>query len=686
MILFPSKNFILPLFLNNLKKIPATSIVLSLCFILPLHSEAQSENPDLSGQDSYGAIEKADYGDPFMQGEHLFHAGEFIEAKPFFHQYLEENERGERRLKAYFRLGMIDQKNQSYSTALRFYKMILESRPDYLLANEIKFNMAVCNFELGNLEAAEDLFKVVIRKSVDKKEKWKTLYYLSRLDEMKLSFEGAIEKLKKVYTQVDDKEMSQKAFSLAKKMIDVNMGERAVFSLIQKYQKGFPADLLLLKQLSNHRENGDVNGYKKVLEKFLFKFPGHKESEALKNDLESIEKRDSQVEVGVVLPLTGKLAATGQKVLQGIQLAYSLLPEASRKDIYLNVKDSSGASGIETVLGELARNPKTVGVLGPLLSDEIKQSINVADLFKLNVFSPTASSAGIVENSPYIFRNALTRKIQARYLAEYSINTLNLRRFAILYPMEPFGEELKEEFLKAVEGFGGEIVGVSSYDRSQNDFKKQILELGGVVDDDLDRITRKLLLENKEQKDFSDPTLLSRPKVNMEHWSEDKIENLKVSLELGYDAMFIPGVYDKVGLIIPQLAFYNIEKIALLGANGWNSPELIKMGGKFLKSIYFVDGFYSDSHQVRVRRFVEQFQNNYGEVPSHLSAQAYDAAGIIFKSINSGASNRLKLKERLIAVENYPGVTGKTSLLESGDSEKNIFALTVRKKKIVEEN
>ena len=83
---------------------------------------------------------------------------------------------------------------------------------------------------------------------------------------------------------------------------------------------------------------------------------------------------------------------------------------------------------------------------------------------------------------------------------------------------------------------------------------------------------------------------------------------------------------------------------------------------------------------------MEQFQNNYGESPSYLSAQAYDAAGILFKSILSGADNRLKLRDSLIMVNNYPGVTGKTNLLKSGDSEKNIFTLTVRKKKIVEED
>ncbi len=110
------------------------------------------------------------------------------------------------------------------------------------------------------------------------------------------------------------------------------------------------------------------------------------------------------------------------------------------------------------------------------------------------------------------------------------------------------------------------------------------------------------------------------------------------------------------------------------------------MCGKFLQSIYFVDGFYSDSHEIQVKKFVQQFKNNYGERPSHLSAQAYDAAGIVFQAIIAGADNRLQLKDKLLEVKNYPGVTGKTDIVESGDSEKNIFALTVRRKKIVEEN
>ena len=686
--MIPSSSKMIILFSQkSLKKYTTILLVFIYCLIFPFKSEAQLGRSDFSNHNNNETLGKVAYSQPFMQAEKLFHSGKFLAAKPFYHTYLEKFKRGKRRSKAFFRLGLIDQNAKSYSTALRFYKMVLKEHPSNLLINDIKFNMAVCNFEIGKFGAAEKLFKAVIRKSLDKKRKWKSLYFLSRLDAMRFGFDEGIQKLKKVYEQVDDREMSEQAFKLAEKIIDGELDERVLSSLLQKYETGFPADLLLLKKLSLHREQRDIRGYKSVAEKFLYKFPEHQKSEVLKKEVEIIKtENDSQINVGVVLPLTGKLAATGQKVLQGIQLAYNLLPETSRDEIFLNVQNSSGSIGIEEILRNLARNPKTVGVLGPLLSDEIKQSADVADLFKLPVFSPTASSADLVETSPYIFRNALTRKIQARFLAEYSINTLKLRRFVVLYPMESFGEELKDEFLKAVESFGGEVVGVSSYDRSQNDFKNQILALGGIADDDLDRTTRKQILENKDRKDFSDPTILSRPRVDMEHRFNDKIENLKVSLELGYDAMFIPGVYDKVGLIIPQLAFYNVDRITLLGANGWNSPELTKMVGKYLKSNYFVDGFYLDSHQAEVKRFVEQFQNNYGESPSHLSAQAYDAAGIIFKSIISGADNRLKLRDSLIMVNNYPGVTGKTNLLESGDSEKNIFALTVRKKKIVEGN
>ena len=640
----------------------------------------------VSGENNLEQNKPALPDDPFLQAEYLFHSGDFIGAKPLFHDYLSHNPSGKRSYLALFRLGWIDQSNLSFSTAVRFYQIFLEKFPGSLLANSARFNMAVCHYELADYDRAEALFLMVLRSSPDKKRKWEIMVRLARIDGNRMNYEKAFSKLKKVFGQIENKEVRKHAVEVTANLINEKLGAAHVSALIQKFGNGFPVDLLILRKISSFRETGDIANYVASIEKFIETFPKHSRKVEVQNWLNSIkENTGAKIKIGVVLPLTGKLALTGQRVLQGIQLAVNQLPFQFREKLGLEVRDS-GELPIKGVITELAGLPNVVGIIGPLLSDEVKIAGEVARQYQIPIFSPTASTQGLVDMNPYTFRNALTREIQAKFLAEYSINTLHLRRFAVLHPFEPFGLELKDIFINEVEALGGEVVMVSGYERSQNDFKNQILQLGGVEDDELIKIAREILLNNGQMKDFSDTSLLSRPIVDMGHWSENNVEKLKVSLELSYDAIFIPGVYDKVGLIIPQLAFYNVTNVTLLGANGWNSPELVKMGGKHLETVYFVDGYYPDSHQSEVRQFVQEFKTNFGEEPVYLSAQAFDAANIFIKIIRAGADNRIKMWENLKIVKNFPGVTGKTTLLPSGDSEKNIFALTIKRKKIVQEN
>ena len=215
---------------QNIYKKHVTILFIFIYYLIyPFQSDAQLEHSDFFNQKQYETPGKEAYGKPFMEAENLFHSGKFLAAKPFYHTYLEKFKRGKRRSKAFFRLGLIDQNAKSYSTALRFYKMILKEHPSNLLINDIKFNMAVCNFEIGKFGLAEKLFKAVIRKSLDKKKKWKSLYFLSRLDGMRFGFDEAISKLKKVYEQVDDREMSKQAFKLTAEMIGVSMASVQCF-------------------------------------------------------------------------------------------------------------------------------------------------------------------------------------------------------------------------------------------------------------------------------------------------------------------------------------------------------------------------------------------------------------------------------------------------------------------------
>ena len=141
--------------------------------------------------------------------------------------------------------------------------------------------------------------------------------------------------------------------------------------------------------------------------------------------------------------------------------------------------------------------------------------------YGLPILTPTASSSGLADLSHYVFRNAMTRSFQAKFLAEYAVNTLGLRRFVIFYPDANFGQEAKDAFLGEIESLGAEVVEVVSYKRSQNDFKPQILEIGGISDSQLKKLTLKKLSDIENNSHNKNGSTLSKPVIEKGLWNED---------------------------------------------------------------------------------------------------------------------------------------------------------------------
>lgn len=626
--------------------------------------------------------------DPFRQAETYFHAGDFEKARPLYQEYFDNHPQGVRSNRVLYRLGQLDQANRSFSTALRYYRILIEKFPGGSQMDRVRFLMGECHYELGQYSEAEGFFRKVVETHPDIKIRWKALFYLGKLDEKRFDYINAVEKLVRVYDQNENQEIKNFALGSVEKIINDKLSEEFLLSLTGKYQSGFPADLLLLKLISIYRNQRDIANFQKTSANFIARFPGHPEKPAIEKQLKSIEKNTKgKVRLGVVLPLTGKRAVIGQQVLQGVQLALNQLGFSAKEKVELVVKNSASGSSLVGIIEDLAGDPQMAGIIGPVLSGEIKEMVPIIDRFKIPAFTPTASSEGLTELSPYVFRNVLTRKIQAGFLARYAVNQLKLRRFAILYPVESYGIEFRKIFQNEVESLGGEVVTTVAYDRKETDFRAQILELGGIPDNQLEKLAKENLLNGDVYEGFEGGEgKLSQPVVDMGHWNNDKVENFKTSLELSYDAIFIPGFYDKVSLIVPQLVFYNIDNVILLGANGWNSLKLVENAGKYINEGYFVDGFFINSTRLGVQKFVEAFKTTFGKEPTLHSAQAYDSANILIQGILEGADNRIKLKERLNGVKNYPGISGTTTLLPTGDSEKRVFTLRIKNRKVQQMN
>jgi ABC-type branched-subunit amino acid transport system substrate-binding protein len=154
----------------------------------------------------------------------------------------------------------------------------------------------------------------------------------------------------------------------------------------------------------------------------------------------------------------------------------------------------------------------------------------------------------------------------------------------------------------------------------------------------------------------------------------------------GFDAIFLPGEARQVGLIIPQLAFYEGKDVVLLGTMGWNNAEFLKMVGSYAEGAIFVDGFFLGSSDPFIQDFIGQYREQFHHDPDIFAAQAYDAAQLILEAIKQGASTRSEVKEAIAAAADVPSASGYLYNIQDGEAIKKPFFMQVKKGKWVQIN
>jgi ABC-type branched-subunit amino acid transport system substrate-binding protein len=407
-----------------------------------------------------------------------------------------------------------------------------------------------------------------------------------------------------------------------------------------------------------------------TLQRFTTAFADHPDVSLAEARLQALQSalNTNPTKIGVLLPLSGEGQLAGQRTLWGIELALSSLRTRDPSlELTLVPRDSQGDSTVASeALRSLVNDEHVIAVIGPLFSQVATDLGPLVDALSIPTISPYARDSEFPLLSAYAFRNSLTDTTQTRFLAEYAIQALNLTRFAILYPDESYGAALKDMFIEHVIRLQGEIVAVASYPQDTTDFQQPIKQIGGVDDQTLNDLTA-----------GADTAILQLP-PDTEFASEQSAKP--------YDAIFLPGYYDRVGLIAPELAFYNITDVQLLGSDGWNADEITAIGERFVENALFVDGFFADSSTPAVSAFVQQFQQRYGERPALLAAQGYDTLQILAQLLRTGLTTRDELRDRLLQVRDFPGLSGRTTFTPQGDTEKVPYLLTIRKGRITQVN
>ena len=376
------------------------------------------------------------------------------------------------------------------------------------------------------------------------------------------------------------------------------------------------------------------------------------------------------VSIGAVLPLSGKFASYGNKALQGIELAmerYNSKGLSKKSPVKLLIKDSEGLPEVaERMVKELGREGVDV-IIGPILSSTADSAARRAQHIGIPIITMTQKE-GITDIGDWVFRNCITNAAQVKGLVRHAVDG-GIKKAAVLYPDNAYGRELSTVFDVEMAKMGGEVVVAKSYRDGQTDFGPEIKAMVGP-----DFLKKMKAYTEEREKRFKEA---ERSGIGKDQ------KNDLIKPRPGFDAIFIADYSERVGLIVPQLAFFDVTGIKLLGISGWNSPNLLKLAGRYLDNAVFVDGFFGGSQRPDVKEFVELYLKTFGEEPTILEAQAFDTAGMVLSVALEGIRSRDGIRNGIRKIREYPGICGNITFT-GRDAERGVYLLTVRNERIEE--
>ena len=374
--------------------------------------------------------------------------------------------------------------------------------------------------------------------------------------------------------------------------------------------------------------------------------------------------------IGVILPLSStntKVASLAHEALNGLRMALRASEITIKKPLdtwELVIRDSHlNQEKTKSAIRELVEKEGVIAVIGPLARKTSEAAAKEAERLHIPLIS-LSLTADIPEFGDYVFRNNQSWKKEVQELLDYAVSELQACRFLILYAKTREGRQKMRHFWDAALHKGCKVVATEGF---KNDGQKSLVNEFDTFTGKLQRISAKdkgILKELKEK--------------------EVPIHN--------FDAVFVAigsGGVSNLSLIFPYSAVYKMEKTTFLGDNGWNDAALPYANGlRGVKKLVFVDTFFpqDNTHAMQQllrlhERILYRHQNYLGPTP--YTAYAYDTLMILMHLLNDEKNqSHWDLRNALVNMDNFSGVTGNLSFDEKGEVQRGIKLLTVRRGKI----
>src|SRR5664280_201343 len=322
------------------------------------------------------------------------------------------------------------------------------------------------------------------------------------------------------------------------------------------------------------------------------------------------------VNLGGIFPMTGASATFGTSSKNGVDMAVEEFNTAGGAMVggvkttvnYINEDDTGlpevGASAAQMLINQ----DKVIGIVGAVMSKVSLAIAPIAQAAGVPEIAPTSTNTKVTLVGDYIFRACFIDPFQGTVMANYAWNTLKVKTAAVLYDNgNDFNKGLAEVFKAVFEKLGGKVVAYEAFTDEQKtiDFKAQL-------------------------------TVIKAAKPAF---------------------LFLPNYYGASALILKQAREMGLN-VPAGGCDGWDSPDLVKIGGAAVEGGVFPSHFSKDNLSPKVQAFVTAFTAKYGAAPDSFAALAYDATGLFLDAFKTAGS--IKGSDIRDAMKNtsFSGVSG----------------------------
>lgn len=637
---------------NYIMKLLKTLFVLSIIF--------------MAGSCAERTVIKTDVRTPgerlFEKAENNFNSASYDKALKLYALYLEKHPEQSLAPAALLKTGVIFSVLKKYADARETYHKMIQAYPDSSYISDGMVEILVTYYNEGN-------YKAVIEKSYDVPENLEPNDYIIRkyaiVGDAYLGMDSpvlAVDSFISAYKKADSSENIGVILRLRKALGKLSDEEiiRFLDSIEDEEIRGY----FIFQRCINALQKKNNDDVLRMLTGFIKLFPSHIltiEAATLKEKLVSTDY--NLYLVGCLLPTSGKYESYGVKAQMGFDLAYNDFSINKKNPVVRVLYRDTGSDAEKTraAVREFAELG-VAAIIGPI--GTVEAAADEAQLRGVPIITLTGKE-NITEVGDYVFRNFLTRRMQVKSIVSYAFEVLGVNNFAILYPDEAYGQDMMTLFWDEVKDYNGDIVGVEAYKPLSTDFATPIKKLTGMY-----------------YKISKEPPSEGENPDEEEAGAEDLARMVP---QVDFDAVFIPDSSAEVGLILPQLSFYDVGDVYLLGTNLWHSEKLIERAGKNATHSVIPDGFFAGSAEPEVQSFVKNFNDVFEEIPGFIEAISYDSAMIVFNIIkNAGVETPGDFRDKLLELRDYKGVTGSTSFDETGDVWKQLYLLKVEDKAFVE--